>query len=158
MNLTASSKLLERWLMLSLAPQEIQKVQPLLKYPQMVVSVNALVGVHVSHYSEVAGENEGLQGSVILFLLGGVSAEQRSGEHEMAAAGGGSLAEGSLCYWLLPDNIKACQACEGSYGTFHTDREFPVFNVFHPEPIVRPNIYISNSSAFSAHPFAHKII
>jgi len=84
--------------MLSLAPQEIQKVQPLLKYPQMVVSVNALVGVHVSHYSEVAGENEGLQGSVILFLLGGVSAEQRSGEHEMAAAGGGSLAEGSLCY------------------------------------------------------------
>lgn len=45
--------------------------------------------------------------------------------------------------------IKACQGCEGSYGTFHTDCEFPAFNVFHSEPIFRPNIYISNSSSFS---------
>lgn len=86
---------------------------------------NDLDDGHFSCYSD--HENEGLCRSLGLPMPGRVSAEQHSGEREMAAGGAGSSAEGSLCCPLLSDDIKACQGCEG------TDCEFPVFNVFHPE-------------------------
>lgn len=79
---------------------------------------------HFSCYSD--HENEGLCRSLGLPMPGRVSAEQHSGEREMAAGGAGSSAGGSLCCPLLSDDIKACQGCEG------TDCEFPVFKVFHP--------------------------
>lgn len=118
----------------------------------------------ISELCEVAPENEELHGSLILLMPGQYPsyAEQHFRKYEMATEG-----EGPFTWAPLATHFCCWQSMPRMWGklrrTFYTDCEFPVFNVFHPEPIFRPNIYISNSSAFGGSytllhlMFSHKI-